>query len=194
MEPSQDSFTFMDKSKANSAGLIKNVKVEIGDCTIPVDFHVVEIKLGKTSSLVFGRAFMATVGAVCDLKRNKMYLTNVDDRVFYDHVEKKKSEEFISCIEMFEGPAPTSNSNHEPAKPVSPSVDIQHAESVVILPGESIDIQPFISIDTLRISEQSETEKPKSGGKTRKRKKKKKKECRCRFHVTSPFAMSRGKS
>ncbi|KAF2573345.1 hypothetical protein F2Q70_00004306 [Brassica cretica] len=99
MEPSQDSFTFVDNSKANSASIIKNVKVEIGECIIPVDFHVVEIKSGKTSSRLFGRAFMATMGAVCDLKRNKMCLTNVDERVFYDHVEKKKSEEFISCIE-----------------------------------------------------------------------------------------------
>ena len=109
MEPSQDSFTFVDNSKAYSASMIKNVKVEIGDCTVPVDFHVVEIKSGKTSSLVFGRAFMATVGAVCDLKKNKMCLTNVEKRVFYDHVDKKKSEEFISCIEMFEDPTPTSD-------------------------------------------------------------------------------------
>ena len=65
--------------------------MEIGECTIPVDFHVVEIKSGKTSSLLFGRAFMATVGAVCDLKKNKICLTNVDERFFYDPVEKNKS-------------------------------------------------------------------------------------------------------
>ncbi|KAF3527004.1 hypothetical protein F2Q69_00047885 [Brassica cretica] len=91
MEPSQDSFNFVDNSRENSAGMIKNVKVEIGDCTIPVDFHAVNFKSGKTPPLLFGRAFMATVGAVCDLKKNKMCLTNVDETVFYDPVEKKKN-------------------------------------------------------------------------------------------------------
>ena len=117
MEPSHDSFTFVDNSKANSASMIKNVKVEIGECVIPVDFHAVDIKSGKTSPLLFGRAFMATVEAVCDLKKKKMCLTNVDEAVFYDPVEKKKNEEFISCIEMFEDPASTADSNREPAKP-----------------------------------------------------------------------------
>jgi len=153
----------------------------------------VEIKSGKTSSLLFGRAFMATVGAVCDLKKNKICLTNVDERFFYDPVEKNKSEEFISCIEMFEDPARTVDSSLEPAKPFSPSVDIQPAASVDRLPRESIAIQPSTSIDTLRISEQTKTEKSKSGGRTRKRKKKKKKKVR-RSPVTSLFAMSRRKS
>ncbi|KAF2619928.1 hypothetical protein F2Q68_00039117 [Brassica cretica] len=91
MEPSQDSFNFVDNSRENSAGMIKNVKVEIGDCTIHVDFHALNFKSGKTPPLLFGRAFMATVGAVCDLKKNKMCLTNVDETVFYDPVEKKKN-------------------------------------------------------------------------------------------------------
>ena len=90
MEPSKDSFTFVDNSQANSARMIKNVKVEIGKCIIPLDFHAVDIKSGKISSLLFGRAFMATVGAVCDLKRNKMCLTIVDETVFYDPMEKKR--------------------------------------------------------------------------------------------------------
>ncbi|KAF3537006.1 hypothetical protein F2Q69_00023040 [Brassica cretica] len=130
MEPSKDSFTFVDSSQVNSAGMIKNVKVEIGECIIPVDFHAMDIKSGKTSPLLFVRAFMATVGAVCDLKRNKLCLTNVDETVFYDPMEKKKSEELISCIEMFEDPGPTADSNREPAIPESASVDIRIAASV----------------------------------------------------------------
>ncbi|KAF3492870.1 hypothetical protein DY000_02052440 [Brassica cretica] len=63
MEPSKDSFTFVDSSRVKSAGMIKNVKVEIGECIIPVDFHAMDIKSGKTSPLLIGRAFMATVGA-----------------------------------------------------------------------------------------------------------------------------------
>ncbi|XP_013663187.1 uncharacterized protein LOC106367870 [Brassica napus] len=47
MEPSKDSFTFVDSSRVNSAGMIKNVKVEIGECIIPVDFHAMDIKSGR---------------------------------------------------------------------------------------------------------------------------------------------------
>ncbi|XP_018459560.1 uncharacterized protein LOC108830463 [Raphanus sativus] len=175
MEPSKDSFAFVDNSKANSAGMIRNVKVEIGECTIPVDFHVVELKSSKTSSLLFGRALMATVWAVCDLKNNKMCLTNVDETVFYDPVEKKKSEEFISYIEMFEDPAPPADSDREPAKLVSASIDIHLSTSVDNEPHELINTKLAASIDTLQISEHNETEKSKSGRRTRKRKKKKKK-------------------
>uniref|UniRef100_A0A0D3A8H8 Uncharacterized protein n=1 Tax=Brassica oleracea var. oleracea TaxID=109376 RepID=A0A0D3A8H8_BRAOL len=109
---------------------------------------------------------MAIVGAVCDLKRNKMCLTNVDETVFYDPMEKKKSEELISCIEMFEDPGPTADSNREPAKPESLSVDIRIAAS--------FDTKPSASVDTLRLSEQPKTEKSKSGGRTKNRKKKNK--------------------
>ena len=54
MESFQDSFTFVDNSKAKSACMIKNVKVVIGECIITVDFHVVDIKSGKTSLFLFG--------------------------------------------------------------------------------------------------------------------------------------------
>ncbi|XP_013668651.1 uncharacterized protein LOC106372945 [Brassica napus] len=148
MELSQDSFTFVDNSKANSAGMIKNVKVEIGDCSIPVDFHVVKSKSGQISTLLFGRAFMATVGAVCDLKKNRMCLTNVDETVFYDPVEKKKGEKFISCIEMFEDPGPIADLNHEPAIAESASVDIRVAASVDFQSSESIDNKPSESDDS----------------------------------------------
>ncbi|KAF3493322.1 hypothetical protein DY000_02052295 [Brassica cretica] len=148
MEPSQDSFTFVDNSMANSAGMIKNVKVEIGDCSIPVDFHVMKSKSGQTSSLLFGRAFMATVGAVCDLKKNRMCLTNVDETVFYDPVEKKKNERFISCIDVFEDPTLTTNKYREPARPASASIDIQPPESIDNTSSTSIDSTVPASIDT----------------------------------------------
>ncbi|KAF3497378.1 hypothetical protein DY000_02052916 [Brassica cretica] len=180
MEPSKDSITFVDSSRVKSAGMITNVKVEIWECIILVDFHAMDIKSGKTSPLLFGRAFMATVWAVCDLKRNKMCLTNVDETVFYEPTEKKKSEELISCIEMFEDAGPTADSNREPAKPksvsfdirIAASVDIQSSKSIDNKPSasddsqssESIDTKPSASVDTLRLSEQPKTEKSKSGG------------------------------
>ncbi|KAF3583958.1 hypothetical protein F2Q69_00027782 [Brassica cretica] len=124
---------------------------------------------------------MATVGAVCDLKRNKMCLTNVDETVFYDPMENKKSEELISCIEMFEDPGPTADSNHEPAIPESASVDI-----------ESIDTKSSASVDTFRLSEKPETEKSKSGGRSKNRKKKKKRNVDADFLPLVPLQCQEG--
>ncbi|KAF2572361.1 hypothetical protein F2Q70_00003607 [Brassica cretica] len=45
----------------------RNLEVQIGNALVPVDFHVLDIKPSSNSSLLLGRAFMATVGAACDL-------------------------------------------------------------------------------------------------------------------------------
>ena len=70
--------------------MIKNVKVEIGEYIIPVEFYDIDIKSGKASLLLFGRAFIVTMETVYDLKRNKMCLTNVDEIVFYDSMDKEE--------------------------------------------------------------------------------------------------------
>ena len=76
---------------------------------------------------------------------------------------------------MFEDPGPTADFNREHAVPESDSVDIRTSASDNSQSSESIDMKPSASVDTLRISEQPETEKSKSGRRTKNRKKKKKK-------------------
>lgn len=43
--------------------------------------------LSRISSLLRGRDFMATVGAVCNIHTNKMCLTLIDKNIFYDPVK-----------------------------------------------------------------------------------------------------------
>ncbi|KAF3544626.1 hypothetical protein DY000_02007871 [Brassica cretica] len=77
-EPLEDSFTFVDCSLRKSGGFIRNFDVQIGNALVSVDFHVLDIKLNWNSSLLLGRAFMATVGAVCDMQSNKLCMTLID--------------------------------------------------------------------------------------------------------------------
>ena len=65
IEPSEDSFIFVDHSTKNSLGIIRDLEVQIGNALVQVDFHVLENKQNKNHSLLLGRAFMATLGAVC---------------------------------------------------------------------------------------------------------------------------------
>ncbi|KAF2541923.1 hypothetical protein F2Q68_00031241 [Brassica cretica] len=85
-EPSQDSFSFVDHSTRNSGGIIRDLEVQIGNALIPVDFHVLENNQNKNHSLLLGRAFMATVGAVCNMQTNQLCLTLINPDVHYDPV------------------------------------------------------------------------------------------------------------
>ena len=92
IESSEDSFTFVYFSQRNSGGIIRNLKVKIGNALVPVDFHVLYIKLNWNSSLLLGRAFMATVGAVCDMQTNNLCLTLIDPTAYYDPVRVVKQQ------------------------------------------------------------------------------------------------------
>ena len=45
MEPSNELFTFVDCSLKNSGGIVRDLEVQIGNALVPVDFHVLDIKL-----------------------------------------------------------------------------------------------------------------------------------------------------
>ncbi|KAF2618689.1 hypothetical protein F2Q68_00039235 [Brassica cretica] len=90
IEPSKDLFTFVDYSKRNSGGIIRNLEVKIGNALVPVDLRVLDIKLNWNYSLLLVRDFMATIGAVCKMQTNKLCLTLIDPNVYYDPVRVVK--------------------------------------------------------------------------------------------------------
>ncbi|WZY94136.1 hypothetical protein YC2023_066465 [Brassica napus] len=49
IEPSTESFTFVDLSEKRSGGIIRDLEVQIGNALVPVDFHVLDIKLNWNS-------------------------------------------------------------------------------------------------------------------------------------------------
>ena len=90
IESSEESFTFVDCSKRNSGGIVRNLEVQIDNALVPVDFYLPVIKLNWNSSLLLGRAFMATIGAVCNMHTNQLWLTLIDSIVYYDPVRVVK--------------------------------------------------------------------------------------------------------
>ncbi|KAF3561111.1 hypothetical protein DY000_02014336 [Brassica cretica] len=83
VEPSQELFTFVNCSQRNSGGIVRDLEVQIGNALVPVDFHVLDIKLNWNSSLLLGRAFLSTVGAVCNLQTSQFCLTLIDPNAHY---------------------------------------------------------------------------------------------------------------
>ena len=98
IEPSSESFTFVDLSERSSGGIIRDLEVQIGNALVPVDFHVLDIKLNWNSSLLLGRAFLATVGAVCDMNTNRLCLTQIDPDVHYDLVRVVRQQ--VNLVEL----------------------------------------------------------------------------------------------
>ena len=45
VEPSKESFTFVDCSQRSSGGIVRDLEVQIGNSLVLVDFHVLDIKL-----------------------------------------------------------------------------------------------------------------------------------------------------
>ncbi|KAF2598306.1 hypothetical protein F2Q68_00009844 [Brassica cretica] len=92
VEPSQELFTFVDCSQKSSGGIVRDLEVHIGNALVPVDFHVLDIKLNWNSSLLLGRAFLSIVGAVCNLQTNQLCQTLIDPNAHYDPIPVKKPQ------------------------------------------------------------------------------------------------------
>ncbi|KAF2561428.1 hypothetical protein F2Q70_00017702 [Brassica cretica] len=92
VEPSNELFTFVDCSQRNSGGIVRDLEVQIGNALVPVDFHALDIKLNWNSSLLLGRAFLSTVGSVCNLQSNQLCLTLIDPHTYYDPIPVKKTQ------------------------------------------------------------------------------------------------------
>ncbi|KAF2587664.1 hypothetical protein F2Q70_00037325 [Brassica cretica] len=66
--------------------------LQIGNALVPVDFHILDIKLNWNSSLLLGRAFLSKVGAVCNLQTNQLCLTLIDPNAHYEPIPVKKPQ------------------------------------------------------------------------------------------------------
>ncbi|KAF2600816.1 hypothetical protein F2Q68_00011209 [Brassica cretica] len=128
---------------------MRDLEVQIGNALVPVDFHVLDIKLNWNSSLLLGRAFLSTVGAVCNLQINQLCLTLVDPNVHYDPIPVKKPQMYsrrindpriiaaCHCGAEYEADYSTSIETH-----TETSIDSGHQKSTDTLHEESVNSHP----------------------------------------------------
>lgn len=129
IEPSEDSFTFVDCSRMNSGGIIRHFEVQIGNVLVLVDFHVLDNKLNENSSLLLWRAFMATVGVVFKMQTKKLCLTLIDPNFYYDPVRIVKSQTSYIKFEDDPGFVATCYSEAECEPEAEASIDSQQQPS-----------------------------------------------------------------
>ncbi|KAL8535093.1 hypothetical protein ACS0TY_010929 [Phlomoides rotata] len=85
-------------------GIIEDVLIKVDKFIFPVDFVVLEMKEDEAVPLILGRPFLATGGAVIDVKKGELVLNVEDDHVLFKIYKVRKpieeeddeDEEYIS--------------------------------------------------------------------------------------------------
>jgi hypothetical protein len=99
--PTEVSLQMADKSTAIPIGICEDVPVMIANLQIPTDFVILEMAEDDNLSIILGRPFQNTAGAVIDCTESKVTF-NVKGRVHTIHFPKKKSIELpkngVNCI------------------------------------------------------------------------------------------------
>ncbi|KAG7578930.1 Retrotransposon gag domain [Arabidopsis thaliana x Arabidopsis arenosa] len=74
-----NSLILADGSVRLPHGLLEDLPVQIGNVEVPIDFIVLEMDEDPINPLIFGRPFLATAGAVIDVKKGKIDLNLGND-------------------------------------------------------------------------------------------------------------------
>ena len=78
--PTMVSLVMADRSIKHPRGIVEDVLVKVGKLIFPVDFIVLDMKEDKDIPIILGRPFLATGGAIIDVKGGKLTL-QVDDEI-----------------------------------------------------------------------------------------------------------------
>ncbi|XP_013700318.1 uncharacterized protein LOC106404115 [Brassica napus] len=103
VEPSLVTLAFSNSSMTVPYGTIRNLPVQVGNCILHTEFQVVEMSKDHEMPLIFGRSFMATVGAVVDMPNKRVSFSNINKKVFYKAVPTRSQIRYASCISVVSG-------------------------------------------------------------------------------------------
>ncbi|XP_042386505.1 uncharacterized protein LOC121978194 [Zingiber officinale] len=65
-------------------GIVEEVPLEVGGCVIPTDFIIMDMKEDPKIPIILGRPFLATAGALIDVKNHKLSLEIDKERIEFD--------------------------------------------------------------------------------------------------------------
>ncbi|KAF3557275.1 hypothetical protein F2Q69_00012625 [Brassica cretica] len=149
LDQATSSFSIDLRDFGPSGEIVRDLEVQIGNSLVPVDFHVLDIKLNWNSPLLLGRAFLSTVGAVCNLQTNQLCLTLINPNAHYDPIPFKTPQTIsrrindpgiiaaCHCGNEYETDCATLIETH-----AATSIDSCHQKSTDIPQEELVDSRP----------------------------------------------------
>ena len=91
-----------DKSTAIPIGICEDVPVQVANCLILTDFVVLEKTEDENMSIILGRPFLNTAGAVIDCNKGKVTF-NINDKKHTVYFPKKSDNKYgLNSIENIE--------------------------------------------------------------------------------------------
>ncbi|CAA7052554.1 unnamed protein product [Microthlaspi erraticum] len=96
-KPTKISLVFADRSVRRPVGVIMDVPIMVGDCYIPADFVVLDLEHQPKDPLILGRPFLATAGAIIDVKNGKIDL-HLGDIVMNFEVNKSMEKPIVDVL------------------------------------------------------------------------------------------------
>src|SRR4051812_28591416 len=96
------SLQMADKSTAVAIGICEDVPVEVANCLILTDFVVLDMPVDGSMSIILGRPFINTAGAIIDCSKGKVTF-NVNDKertvYFSKKIDKRHGLNSIENVE-----------------------------------------------------------------------------------------------
>ncbi|XP_021722473.1 uncharacterized protein LOC110689963 [Chenopodium quinoa] len=83
LKPTRISLQLVDRSVKFPLGVLENVPLRVGKLFIPCDFVVMEMEEDAHVPIILGRPFLATAGAIIDMKNGKITFEVSDEKMEY---------------------------------------------------------------------------------------------------------------
>ena len=100
-QPTTVSLQLADRSIIYPYGMLEDVPVKVGDYYVPGDFFILEMEEDRQIPIILGRPFLATAGAIIDVKRGKITLEIGEEKVEFDVFKKPpQSPSMTSCFRV----------------------------------------------------------------------------------------------
>ncbi|XP_020259116.1 uncharacterized protein LOC109835559 [Asparagus officinalis] len=84
LKPTTISLQLADRSVKYPVGILEDVPIQVGKFFIPVDFVILEIEEDSYTPIILGRPFLATPGAIIDVKNGRLSLNIRGETVEFD--------------------------------------------------------------------------------------------------------------
>ncbi|XP_031131661.1 uncharacterized protein LOC116033044 [Ipomoea triloba] len=90
-----------DHSVKHPVGILEDISVKIDKYFIPTDFVVLDIEEHENIPIILGRPFLATTGAVIDVKKGTLRIEVADEKIEFNIFHKAKDHSCVrECIRV----------------------------------------------------------------------------------------------
>ena len=105
LKPTSISLQLADRSITYPLGILENVPIKLGKFFVPVDFVVLDMEEDKQIPIILGRPFLATSGAIIDVKLGKItFKIGDDEEEFKLNINEKPPEVNVVCqVDVVDG-------------------------------------------------------------------------------------------